>query len=129
MIVGRGGGVVMLYVLFFFLWGLRSFLSRLVCLLDSLANEFLGGVFSRSRAARTDVMFRNLLPKEVFTKTFLFVHDEEFLPTVGSIYSFFSFCSGELRIVQIVPVMRGSTNDNKYNARLSFFNLYLYYVS
>lgn len=71
MIVGRGGGVVMLYVIFSFLsLGLRSFLSRLVCLLDSLANEFLGGLFSRSRAARTDVMFPNLLPKEVFTKTF-----------------------------------------------------------
>lgn len=35
---------------------------------------------NRSRAARTDVMFRNLLPKGVFTKTFLFVHDEECLP-------------------------------------------------
>lgn len=46
MIIGRGGGVVLLYVVFFFLsLGLRSSLSRLVCLLDSLANEFLGGFF------------------------------------------------------------------------------------
>lgn len=29
----------------FLFFGLRSFLSRLVCLLDSLANEFLGGFF------------------------------------------------------------------------------------
>lgn len=55
--------------------------------------NFLGGFF-RSRAARTDVMFRNLLPKEVFTKTFLFVYDEECLPTVGSIYSFFFAAAG-----------------------------------
>lgn len=74
-------------------------------------------------------MFRNLLPKEVFTKTFLFVHDEECLPTVGSIYSFFLFCSRELRIVQIVLVMRGLTNDNGYKARTFLFSLYLYYVS
>lgn len=40
---------------------------------------------------------------------------------LGSIYSF-SFCSGELRIVQIVPVIRGSTNDNEYKARI-FFSL------
>lgn len=60
MIVGRGGGVVMLYVIFFLfaLFGLRSLFlvfyeeegegfSLLVffCLLDSLANEFLGGFF------------------------------------------------------------------------------------
>lgn len=59
----------------------RNFRSSFFfCLLDSLANEFLGGVSIRSPAARTDVMFRNLLPKEVFTKTFLFVYDEECLP-------------------------------------------------
>lgn len=35
-------------------------------------------------------MFPNLLPKEVFTRlSILFVHDEECLPTLGSIYSFF----------------------------------------
>lgn len=49
MIVGRGGGVVMLYVVFFFSLFSFSFLGGLVsisvCLLDSLANEFLGGFF------------------------------------------------------------------------------------
>lgn len=61
----------MLCFFFLFLSFFRGgLISISVCLLDSLANEFLGGFFSRSRAARTDVMFRNLLPKEVFTKTF-----------------------------------------------------------
>lgn len=53
------------------------------CLLDLLAN-FSGGFF-RSRAARTDVMFRNLPSlKEVFTGLFSLLHclqfDEECLP-------------------------------------------------
>lgn len=52
--------------------------------LDLLAN--FSGVFSRSRAARTDVMFRNLLPKEVFTRLFsLYMTRNVYL---GSIYSF-----------------------------------------
>lgn len=45
MIVGRGGGVVMLYVFLFFSF-LGGLISISVCLLDSLANEFLGGVSS-----------------------------------------------------------------------------------
>lgn len=99
MIVGRGGGVVMLYVLFFFsfsffFWGdlisvsLRggggggggNFAPRGFFPL-ALPLVLMNSRMNRSRAARTDVMFRNLLPKEVFTKTFLFVHDEECLPT------------------------------------------------
>lgn len=44
---------------FFFTW-------PLVLIIEWISR----GVFSRSRAARTGVMFRNLLPKEVFTKTF-----------------------------------------------------------
>lgn len=104
MIVGRGGGVVMLYVFFSlgcalhscFLRGGGGISASRFFYLTSCANSrmnFLGGFF-RSRAARTDVMFRNLLLKEVFTKTFLFGHDEECLPTVGSIYSLFLFVAG-----------------------------------
>lgn len=89
MIIGRGGGVVMLYVFFsfwlalfiprYFLLGGGGILApRLFFYLTSWLIS--RGGFFRSRAARTDVMFRNLLPKEVFTKTFLFVHDEECLP-------------------------------------------------
>lgn len=69
-------------------------------------------------------MFRNLLLKEVFTKTFPLLHclqfDEECLPRI---YSF--FCSGEL----LVLVIRGSTNNNEYNARFFFFNLHLYFYN
>lgn len=134
MIAGRGGGVVMLYVFFSFSFlsffgGLDIYVisyeeeevfSFLVCffLLDLLAN-FSGGFF-RSRAARTDVMFRNLLPKEVFTGLFSLLHclqfDEQCL--VPDIYSF--FCSGNL----LVLVMRGSTNDNDYNACIFFLFIY-----
>lgn len=64
-----------------FLFGLCSlFLFLFVYLISWLISR--GGF--RSRAARTDVMFRNLLPKEVFFFTrlsILFVHDEECLPT------------------------------------------------
>lgn len=69
-------------------------------------------------------MFRNLLPKGVFTRTFLFVHNEECLPTVDSIYSLFLFAAGE-----IVPVMRGSTNDNGYKARIFSQSLFIYTIT
>lgn len=66
-------------------------------------------------------MFRNLLPKEVFlTRLFsLYMTRNVYL---GSIYSF--FCSGEL----LVLVIRGSTNDNEYNARFFFF-IFIYTIS
>lgn len=122
MIIGRGGVVVLLYVVSFFLFGLRPlFLSIFLlggggggilvffCLLDLLAN-FSGGFF-RSRAARTDVMFRNLLPKEVFTGLFSLLHclqfDEECLVYIrffaaGNCSS--SLCEGQRMTMNITLV-------------------------
>lgn len=70
MIIGRGGVVVMLYVFFslspflgiFSLGGGGIFAPRLFFFYLTSCANFSGGFF-RYPAARTDVMFRNLLPK------------------------------------------------------------------
>lgn len=91
----------------FSLGGGGIFVPRFVFFyLISCAN--LSGGFFRSRAARTDVMFRNLLPKEVFTGLFSLLHclqfDEECLPT-------------EYRYIRFSFLQRGiadSTNRPRY---------------
>lgn len=68
---GWGCSYAVCFVFLFALFRRKYFRSSLFFYLISCANyrmNFLGG-FSRSPAARTDVMFRNLLPKEIFTKT------------------------------------------------------------
>lgn len=90
-------------------------------LLDSLANEFLGGIFldlllqGRMWCSETSCLRKFL--QRLFS---LYMTRNVYL---GSICSFFLSCSGELRIVQIVPVMRGLTNNNGYNARIFFLSL------
>lgn len=61
--------------------------------------------FFRSRAARTDVMFPNLLTKEVFTKTFSL--DMTRNVYLGSIYSFFFFAAGNYGEYKSSPLCKG----------------------
>lgn len=74
-------------------------------------------------------MFRNLLPKEVFTRlSILFVHDEECLPTVGSIYSFFLFVVGNYGEYKSSPLCEGQRMT--MNITLGFFfSLFIYTMS